>query len=292
MTVEIFHEGERRVQQRVGVTEEADRNSPMIGTQIPSGAIRFLEGQSLLIFALEQSGAMWCLPLTGKANWLSASRDAIDLDLKQTIDAVDERVLDAAGHARAVGCVALDFATRRRLRINGWLERGRDDHLILRVREAYPNCPQYITQRTLAWPGGGGQRLLGGGQALGVAQRETLRATDVFFIATQHPERGPDASHRGGNPGFVESVAEDTFRFPDYAGNNLFNTLGNLEVDPRVGVLVPDFQAGRALALTGTASVSFDDGGRTRWVTVRVESWFERPLSATETAKQFSPFNP
>src|SRR5260370_2360405 len=82
-------------------------------------------------------------------------------------------------------------------------------------------------------------------------------ATDVLFVATGHPQRGADASHRGGNPGFVEVVDANTLRIPDYSGNSLFNTLGNLLVDPRYGMLIPNFQSGRMLQLTGTAKVTW-----------------------------------
>ena len=55
---------------------------------------------------------------------------------------------------------------------------------------------------------------------------------DVLFIATAHATRGADASHRGGNPGFIEVLDGKTVRIPDYAGNSMFNTLGNLVVNP------------------------------------------------------------
>jgi hypothetical protein len=107
MSMDPFHEGERRVQQRVGEMWEADRNSPMIAAQIPAGAIPFLQQQSLLILAVLDKGAMWCLPIVGKTGWMSASRDAIYLDLAQTIGSVDERILSAAADRQLVGGVVL-----------------------------------------------------------------------------------------------------------------------------------------------------------------------------------------
>lgn len=292
MSMDPFHEGERRVQQRVGETQEADRNGPMIGSHIPGGAIPFLHQQSLLILAVLNKGSMWCLPVVGNAGWMSATRDAIYLDLEQTIGPVDQRILSAAEDRQLVGGVVLDFATRRRLRVNGRLERASDKLMVLTIAEAYPNCPKYITQRALAWSKEAEAHPLLEGESLTQEQRDAFGKTDIFFIATQHPERGLDASHRGGNPGFVESPSDRSIRFPDYAGNSLFNTLGNLEVDSRVGILLPDFSSGRALAISGTASVSYEDQGHSRWTTVTIERWIQMPLPAVEKLRQLSPFNP
>ena len=79
----------------------------------------------------------------------------------------------------------------------------------------------------------------------------------TFFIATGHrdPEEsatnGMDASHRGGDPGFVAVEDPHTLSIPDYAGNNHYNTLGNLLLDPRAGLLFLDFEGGHTLQLTG-----------------------------------------
>ena len=291
MSNDPFHEGERRVQQRVGEVQEADRNSPTIAAHIPAGAIPFLRQQSLLILAVLNEGAMWSLPVVGKAGWMSATRESIHLNLEQTIRPVDKRILNAAEDGQLVGGVVLDFATRRRLRVNGRLERVSDTLMVLTVAEAYPNCPKYITQRALVWSKDAPTHSLVQGELLTQEQRDALGITDISFIATQHPDRGLDASHRGGNPGFVVSPSDRNICFPDYVGNSLFNTLGNLEIDPRTGILLPDFRRGKALAITGTASVSYEDQGRARWITVTVQRWTEMQLPATETARQLSPFN-
>ncbi len=292
MAMDPFHEGERRVQQRAGETQAADRNSPMIAAHIPMGAFTFLHSQSLLILAVLDEERMWCLPMAGKAGWISATRDSVSLNLEQLTGQVDRRILNAAQEGRSVGAVVLDFATRRRLRINGRLRSLTDKLMMLAVSEAYPNCPKYITERTLVWSEMLPVCALSEGERLTRGQRNAFETTDIFFIATRHPERGLDASHRGGNPGFVVSASDSTISFPDYAGNSLFNTLGNLEIDRRVGILMPDFRQGRALAITGTATVNYEDHGHARWMTVAVERWTELHLPATEMARQLSPFNP
>ncbi len=292
MFMDPFHEGERRVQQRAGEVQEADRNSPMIAAHIPAGAVPFLQAQTLLVLAVLDEDRMWCLPVVGKPGWMSATRDTVSLDLDQVTGPVDRRILQAAEGGERVGALVLDFATRRRLRINGRLKSVSDKRMMLAVEEAYPNCPKYITQRSLVLSEALSSGPFSTGEQMTRAQREAFETTDIFFIATQHPDRGLDASHRGGNPGFVTSTSEKTISFPDYVGNSLFNTLGNLEIDRRVGILLPDFRKGRALAVTGTAAVQFEDQGHARRMTVTLEGWTEVSLPATEITRQLSPFNP
>src|SRR4030095_6224466 len=81
---------------------------------------------------------------------------------------------------------------------------------------------------------------------------------DTLFIASVHADAGADASHRGGQPGFVRVLDERRLLIPDYAGNNMFQTLGNITADPRVGLLFVDFDTGTTLQLTGRARIPWD----------------------------------
>ena len=80
-----------------------------------------------------------------------------------------------------------------------------------------------------------------------------------FFIATADPEGRPDCSHKGGMPGFVRVTAPDEIVFPDYDGNGMFKSLGNIAVNPHVGLLFIDFEKPHRLRVNGRASVSRDD---------------------------------
>jgi hypothetical protein len=96
---------------------------------------------------------------------------------------------------------------------------------------------------------------------LSPADAELIRAADTFFLGTTNPERGSDASHRAGRPGFVR-VDGDRIWWPDYPGNKLFNSFGNLAVNPEAALLFPDFGTGRTLYLSGTAEVEWDAAAR------------------------------
>ena len=94
-----------------------------------------------------------------------------------------------------------------------------------------------------------------------------------------------DASHRGGEPGFVSVENNTRLIFPDFAGNNHFNTMGNLVLDPRVGLLFVDFETGSLLQLTGRASIDWESDtvakspGAHRLVTIDIDEIVELPTA-------------
>jgi hypothetical protein len=97
--------------------------------------------------------------------------------------------------------------------------------------------------------------------------RRIIRTADTFFIASAHPEaptagaatHGVDVSHRGGKPGFVRlDDADDRLTVPDYVGNFFFNTLGNLLLNPRAGLLFIDFDSGDLLYLAVETEIIWD----------------------------------
>jgi predicted pyridoxine 5'-phosphate oxidase superfamily flavin-nucleotide-binding protein len=88
------------------------------------------------------------------------------------------------------------------------------------------------------------------------ADRRLVATADTFFIATAGPD-GADASHRGGSPGFVTVHDDVHLRFPDYPGNTMYMTLGNLEANPHAGLLFVDWDTGDALQLSGRAVVDW-----------------------------------
>ncbi len=156
----------------------------------------------------------------------------------------------------------MEFAARRRVRINGTLTCRDGEGLTVEVEQAYGNCPQYIQPRTLLPAGNDRQVLQQPRHDTALTDRDAaqIRAADTFFLGTTHPDRGNDASHRGGPAGFVRVEGEQV-RWPDYAGNNMFNSFGNLVVDPAAALLFISFDTGRILQLSGTAAIEWDHPG-------------------------------
>ncbi len=86
-----------------------------------------------------------------------------------------------------------------------------------------------------------------------------IQACDMFFIATADAEGRPQCSYKGGEPGFVRVLDERTIAFPNYDGNGMYLTAGNLLVNPHVGLLFISFEQRKRLRLNGIASHSEDD---------------------------------
>jgi predicted pyridoxine 5'-phosphate oxidase superfamily flavin-nucleotide-binding protein len=86
-----------------------------------------------------------------------------------------------------------------------------------------------------------------------------IEAADMFFIATADAEGRPNCSYKGGEPGFVTVVDDGTIAFPNYDGNGMYLSMGNLLANPNVGLLFIDFERGRRMRLNGVASIDEND---------------------------------
>jgi predicted pyridoxine 5'-phosphate oxidase superfamily flavin-nucleotide-binding protein len=89
--------------------------------------------------------------------------------------------------------------------------------------------------------------------------REFIHRCVMFFVATADSTGHPDCSYKGGLPGFVRVVDDCTLAFPDYDGNGMYRTWGNVLVNPNVGLLFIDFQNPKRVRVNGTAKLTFDD---------------------------------
>jgi Pyridoxamine 5'-phosphate oxidase len=257
-----FHAGELAVQRKAGTLDEAARLSPMLDpAELRGGIAAFLADRTFAaITARDTAGRLWTSPLTGPRGFLEAAGPTT-LVIHAQLRAGDP--LHGLPTGQKAGLVIVEFAARRRVRVNGTLTAADDGTLVVEVEQAYGNCPQYIHQRLLAQgsPGQAGAGDVRRDEVLLPSDSGLIRAADTFFLGTTNPERGSDSSHRGGAPGFVR-VGGGRLWWRDYPGNNLFNSFGNLAVDPEAALLFLDFNTGRTLHLSGTAEVEWDAAGR------------------------------
>jgi uncharacterized protein len=91
------------------------------------------------------------------------------------------------------------------------------------------------------------------------SDRAFIEARDMFFLATADEQGHPQCSYKGGDPGFVRVVGERQLAIPNYDGNGMYLSWGNVRVNPHVGLLFIDFQAQRRMRVNGTASINPDD---------------------------------
>ncbi|TVZ95132.1 MULTISPECIES: pyridoxamine 5'-phosphate oxidase family protein [unclassified Streptomyces] len=312
----VYHAGSRALQDLVGVRDRAEHVGRSLGQDIKPVAAAFLELQPLLVVGAADpgTGRVWASALTGAPGFVRATGPR---QMSVTTDAgQDGRPEGARGTARAttcdpypnddltdplttalrmpgaaIGTIALDPRTRRRMRLNGRL-RPTARGFAVEADQVFSNCPKYIQRRegfetvdrTPGEPRRSGE--------LGVQQQEFVEAADTFFLATVHPG-GADVSHRGGNPGFVRVRSPRELSWPDYSGNAMFLTLGNLRTDPRAGLLFLDWTTGTVLQLTGEAHTEFTaDGGRTVRFTVAEAIETPAALPLRWSAPEYSPANP
>lgn len=254
-----FHTGELAVQARAGVTEMAARVGRGIGRTMPDAAQDFLRAQPWVIVASEDAeGRPWASVLHGTPGFAHAT-DAQTVLIDTSPLPGDPLGLNLTRGDR-LGLLAIESATRRRMRVNGSFARQPDGTLLVHTQQVYALCPKYIQAR--AWEARLEQAPYAAetqwGTELSPAQQHWIAQADTFFIATAHPDAGLDASHRGGPSGFVRVTSPRRLVFPDYSGNTMFNTLGNLAVNPRAWLLFVDFEQGHTLQLTGQAWVDWD----------------------------------
>jgi len=294
-----FHAGEVAVQQRAGVSGDAARLAGMLAApDLRGGAERFLADRTFAaLTARDAGGRLWISPLTGDPGFLEVA-DETTLRVHGRPAAGDPLHDVPAG--QAVGLIAVDFARRRRIRVNGTLAVSGASGLVVEAEQAFGNCPQYIQQRVLdttAHVGSSGA--VRRGAALGDADVALVRNADTFLLGTTHPDRGSDASHRGGAPGFVRVENAHELWWPDYPGNNLFNSLGNIAVDPAAALLFLDFATGTTLHLSGTAVIDWEgppepaaDDRTGRRVRFSVEATASGSTSVHADDVVASPWNP
>ncbi len=91
------------------------------------------------------------------------------------------------------------------------------------------------------------------------AHRNFIESRDMFFLATANGTGMPQCSYKGGEPGFVRVLDAYTIAFPVYDGNGMFLSMGNLGVNPHVGMLFIDLEGGSRLRFNGVASIDEND---------------------------------
>lgn len=253
---------------------EARRLEGGIRAAFPPSAVAFLAGRPFLVAASAEphTGRVWATWIEGAPGFLEVV-DGATLRIGRRA-APGDPFHEAVEESGEMGTLAIEFATRRRMKAKGRatiVPGGYELH----ARSIFALCPKHIRPREEPpeepQPAGERRRVT----SLDVRWRERIDAADTFFVATYSEEGGADVSHRGGEPGFVRTASAGRIVFDDYPGNNMFNTLGNLELHPKAALLFPDFATGDVLQVTGPARVVRDAAGRR--IEVDVEAAVETP---------------
>jgi predicted pyridoxine 5'-phosphate oxidase superfamily flavin-nucleotide-binding protein len=252
---DTFHRGERFAQERAGL---GDGVRHAIRDYMPDQHRAFFAQLPFVVVgSVDDSGQPWASALARPPGFMASPSPHL-LEVRALPVAGDPLVVEVR---RRLGLLGIEPHTRRRNRLNGVVEAVTADGFSVRVQQSFGNCPKYIQSRKASFL----PRYVGSvvrSAVLDSVAERMLRSADTFFIATAYLKgdslsHGVDVSHRGGNPGFA-SVEDGVLRVPDYVGNNYFNTLGNLSVYPRAGLLVVDFATGDLLFVAVRVEIVWD----------------------------------
>src|SRR5262249_18253128 len=192
-----FHEGELLVQERAGVLADARRVGRFLRQTVAPAAREFLAERRFVVLTAENADEqVWVTILAGPPGFLDVSEDGTAMAIAAALRP-DDPITPAIHPGASVGLVAIDFAARRRTRVNGTV-RSVDERIAVDVREAFGNCPKYIQAYRPAPDGPALTTPARPGGELDAYQRRWIERAETFFLGTAHPQVGADASHRGG----------------------------------------------------------------------------------------------
>jgi hypothetical protein len=103
------------------------------------------------------------------------------------------------------------------------------------------------------------------GHEIDEGMKSWIETRDMFFLSTVDPSGQPSVSYKGGDPGFVRVVDPETIAWPNYDGNGMYLSMGNIDATHKVGLLFIDFDRPNRVRVHGTASLHYDDPLRSDW---------------------------
>lgn len=289
-----FHVGEKEAQTHVGVREKIEKmGSRMIRTHLPEQHQDFYRQLPFLVVGtIDQKDRLWASLLTGTPGFMSVPDE---YHLKIATQPLFGSPLSSHLHIGGyIGGLGILPENRRRNRFSGKVVTVDDNGILVEIAQTYGNCPQYIQSRKIdvlpEISDPQKERVIEQGDRLTADTKAVIEQSDTFFIATaysdneasstrKNPAFGADVSHRGGKPGFVRVEDNQTIIFPDFTGNFIFNTVGNILVNPNAGLLFIDFETRDLLYLTGRAEVIWEGEavdaflGAERLIRCQIESW-------------------
>lgn len=257
-----FHQGELTMHDQFGLRDKlAGMAQRMMHDFIPYKQRLFFESlEYLLLGTIDENGWSHASLITGEVGFVqtpTSQEMVIRTGPREHLPA-----FDALAVGQLVGVLGIEFSNRRRNRMHGRITSMNAETITIGVTQFYGNCPKYISIREISERGlKTPQRRAAAKTTLSHKDIDLITTSDTFFISSYvrdesgEPYEGVDISHRGGEPGFVSIDTNSQITIPDYSGNYLFNTIGNLLVNPEAGLLFIDFETGDQLHVHGQATL-------------------------------------
>jgi ferredoxin-NADP reductase/predicted pyridoxine 5'-phosphate oxidase superfamily flavin-nucleotide-binding protein len=266
------------------------------------------------IGSLDEQGRPWASVITGKSGFIQATdRNHLRVITHPIIgDPLVHNLSRGEKHqGTLVAGLGIDFSNRRRNKVAGRIlendfsfdEKQNTLKLNIKTEESLGNCPKYITVRKIRQVDAKAKKTL---QDLNTRELPeqvlpTIEQASTIMVASKHGHEKMGLNHRGGPQGFVR-YSNGKIYWPDYSGNRLYQTLGNIATDPVAGLLFPDFETGNVLYVTGEARTIIGQEAaaimpNTNVITqVQVTGYVfvegGMTLRSEESLVQYSPYNP
>ena len=275
----------------LGVTTY-QRPNPTSTAFPPAHGKRIAENELMAVGVLDDSGRPWTTIWGGQRGFADRIAEGT-LRIRALVDRMHDPVAQAllpitvdgrhqqqcpdtaSDGLKLISGISIDFESRDRVKVMGRLlaaeilERDKNQpdgklvsevQLSMRVQESTGNCPKYINRRVVRTHVPSPQLL---SESLPLAQRavDLIHKADLFFMSSTNGD-SMDTNHRGGPKGFMRVACNEAEEdggvvlvYPEYSGNRLYQSLGNLYLNPNIGIVVPDFETSDVLYLTGTAEL-------------------------------------
>ena len=275
-----FHEGEVVLQSEAGVDSaafEAMAQQAMVPGLHPREAEFVNERTFAVATTIDRDGRPWSSPMFGSSDRpLFGVHDPITIAVGAQ-QAPGDPMLTNIADTNQLGVLFFDPSYRRRIKSIGHAAVVNDEVTYVLDR-SFGICNKYIYKRNhvvAETASTASQPTATPDSSLDDQSITQLATADTAFLASYHEVNGADPTHRGGPAGFVTVVDEKTLSIPDYMGNGMFNTLGNLRIDDRIGFMTVDFASGRTIHVTGRGAVhpsSANDEMSERTLIIEIES--------------------
>jgi uncharacterized protein len=238
-----YHSGQIQIQTEANTTEVARKLAFWVGP-----IIEFVAGADLILLAvLDRDGMLRYTVVSGKPP-LVTSIDAKDgIHFRFLINPINVET-----NSGFYGGLAISMANARRVRINGELTQ-KNTGIELETKETFTLCKKYIAPTIVPVAQ----------QFVGPVFRDQISIHDPWlknvvtksetaFLASISPDEKPDVAHRGGPPGFLKlDPSTEKLSWEEFVGDGVFKSAGNIRATRKMTLLVPDFESGNGIEITG-----------------------------------------